>query len=863
MPQELNLNFKNSQQVTINLAQHSPVTVDFAIPLTAQDREAIRHYLEVYAAQYVMDIDDTEAKRVSVQLSQWGQSLFDAVFNNVAAQQLFAQFINTPSDKYLVTITAQTPEILSLPWELLHEAGQFLFAFQPSITILRRIPPKTTFPVYASQSSLRMLFVISRPQGAGFIDPRTDAQAVLKAIANYPAITVEFLQPATLENLWQRLQNSELPRVDVIHFDGHGYFDKTGDLAHTTMTQLSSVSRDLRKQLRDLKTGANTGYLLFEQAGNYGNRGLFYVPTSWLAYLLSESSVRLMVLSACQSAMVAHDEEETEEEPIGSIAVGLVASSVPSVLAMSYSVMVRATELLFGGFYREIALGKSVGVALDKARQALLQDRKRRDLQRGQERVEIEVSDWFLPTLYQAGEDNPLLLEIEKTTLEETRFLSNLPELQEAGFVGRKYELWIIERAFVQSTRRLTLSGFGGQGKTYLAIEAGQWLCQTGMFEAVCFINYASFQGMDAVGLAVSTLATVLEVSLIDAKAATLVLAKQPLLLIFDNLETLAKEPLRELLDVAEIWSQTGKCRVLLTTRSPDFHHPAYPSEGSLKHLTLSLQGLTKVDALDYFQKLLELPPAPRVDLPKREVILELFEQVGFHPLSIGLLGKQLKLRRPAELGLRLEKFIAETPDNPLLASLNLSLDKIDEEAKRWLPRLGVFQGGAMEPDLLDITELSEEQWQTLHTALETTGLIQTELMPGVTVPYIRFHPTLAPALKTRLAAEELEQLLARHQECYYQLSGYLYHEDQKNPHQARAIVLRELPNLLYAVKSALAAKADNAVEFVETVNWFLKYFGLNRDRADLTQQAEQIGGYLALANKGKLLWLSGNLRGL
>jgi hypothetical protein len=153
--QELNLHFKNSQQVTIRLAQHSPVIVDFAIALTTQDREAIRHYLEVYATQYVMDIDDTEAGRVTTQLSQWGQSLFDAVFNNAAAQQLFAQFINTPSDKYLVTITAQNPEILSLPWELLHNTGQFLFALQPSITILRRIPPKTTFPIYATHLKIR------------------------------------------------------------------------------------------------------------------------------------------------------------------------------------------------------------------------------------------------------------------------------------------------------------------------------------------------------------------------------------------------------------------------------------------------------------------------------------------------------------------------------------------------------------------------------------------------------------------------------------------------------------------------------------------------------------------------------------
>ncbi|MDM8563704.1 tetratricopeptide repeat protein, partial [Candidatus Marithioploca araucensis] len=67
-----------------------------------------------------------------------------------------------------------------------------------------------------------------------------------------------------------------------------------------------------------------------------------------------------------------------------------------------------------------------------------------------------------------------------------------------------------------------------------------------------------------------------------------------------------------------------------------------------------------------------------------------------------------------------------------------------------------------------------------------------------------------------------------------------------------------ELPNLLYAVKGALAAKTDNAVEFVDNVNKFLKNFGLNRDRADLTQQAQQIGGYLALSNKGEHLYSQG-----
>jgi hypothetical protein len=277
MSLELNLQF-NDSRVTIHYADFTAVTVDFVSPLTAKDREALRHYLEVYATQYVMDIDDAEAERMTQKLAEWGHALFNSVFSNAAAQTLFTQFINTSlNEKHLLTITAKQPEILSLPWELLHHAG-FLFTSQPSVTILRRVP-KIDVPVLPPQTHLHILLIVSRPSDAGFIDPRTDARAVLQAIESYPFITIEFLQPATFEHLWQRLQNNTLPRVDVIHFDGHGYFDKTGALQQTTLAQSNAYSRDLRKLLRDLDCGANTGYLLFERAISHDK---FYVPTSWL-----------------------------------------------------------------------------------------------------------------------------------------------------------------------------------------------------------------------------------------------------------------------------------------------------------------------------------------------------------------------------------------------------------------------------------------------------------------------------------------------------------------------------------------------------------------------------------------------------
>ncbi|MCC5661657.1 tetratricopeptide repeat protein [Nostoc sp. XA010] len=484
-------------------------------------------------------------------------------------------------------------------------------------------------------------------------------------------------------------------------------------------------------------------------------------------------------------------------------------------------------------------------------------NQQRGERQRGENRVQLKLQDWFLPALYQATGDTPLLQQdLNNQESGESPKWGNLPDLQEAGFFGRSRELWQIERWFVQGTRRLTVSGFGGQGKTYLVQEAGRWLHRTGMFEKVCFVDYAAFQGVDALGWAVSTLGTVLEQSLIDGAAATQALRKQATLLILDNLEALQAEPLGELLTVAKQWSEVGECRVLLTTRTPDFHHPDYPTQGSRKHISLSLRGLGQEDALAYFQSLIKLTLAPKFDPPKREVLLELFKLVDFHPLSIGLLAKQLESRRPAELGQRLEALIAQTPDNPLLASLNLSLERLDAEAMQLLPRLGVFQGGAFEAYLLGITEISESQWQTLRPALEATGLIQVDGL------FLKFHPTLAPALWPRLSPEAQTELLTRYQEWYYQVSSYLYIEDSKHPREVRLIAERELPNLLYAVDGALNAGAEWAVEFVGNVNRFLGIFGLNRDRTRLNQRIAQLTGevgsdtwYLSRQSSGEQLF--------
>ncbi|OUL25313.1 CHAT domain-containing protein [Nostoc sp. 106C] len=852
---ELNLRFPENHQVIVTFDGQDTERLDFASPLSAADREEIRWYLETYATRYTTDVDDTRAEGIAKKFRQWGEDLFNAVFQHRTAQRLFNYFQEQNQPGRLLTISASHPAILSLPWELLRDPqGTYLFHENPRISIRRRLAGagggRRPFKVQV-KDRLRLLFVVSRPSDAGFIDPRGEAMAVLNAIQQAAAgrVEVEFLRPATLDNLVARLEDSRQPPVDIVHFDGHGVFDLDGrfqeQAKHSDPVGLTKGGNE---------NGGNIGYLLFED--KEGKKALITAET--LGDMLNQQKVGLIVLSACQSAAMGG---EDGEDAMGSVAARLTHAGIPTVLAMTHSVLVTTTQQLFAKFYQGLVSGAGMGEALDNARRDLYLNQQRGERQRGEERVQLKLQDWFLPALYQAAGDTPLLQQQDLNNQEsgETRKWGNLPDLQEAGFFGRSRELWQIERWFVQGTRRLTVSGFGGQGKTYLAQEAGRWLQRTGMFEKVCFVDYAAFGGVDAVGWAVSTLATVLEESLIDGVAATQALRKQATLLILDNLETLPAETLRELLTVAKQWSEVGECRVLLTTRTPDFHPPDYPTQGSRKHISLSLRGLGQEDALAYFQSLIKLTLAPKFDPPKREVLLELFKLVDFHPLSIGLLAKQLESRRPAELGQRLEALIAQTPDNPLLASLNLSLERLDAEAMQLLPRLGVFQGRALELYLLKITEVSQSQWQTLRPALEALGLIQ------VHEPFLKFHPTLAPALWPRLSLEAQTELLARYQGWYYQLSDYLYFENSKNPHAVRTIAQWELPNLLYAVDGALNAGTEWAVDFVDKVNFFLGIFGLNRDHTRLNQRIAQLTGevssntwYISRTSSGEQLFNAG-----
>ena len=116
MSVELNLVFPDKDRIEVRRRTESGA-LEFTNPLTAKDREEIRWYLEVYGTHWSDEPDDIEARRIEGQLPIWGKALFDSVFSDSSAARIFNSFQDQREQARLLTIRAEDPAILSLPWD--------------------------------------------------------------------------------------------------------------------------------------------------------------------------------------------------------------------------------------------------------------------------------------------------------------------------------------------------------------------------------------------------------------------------------------------------------------------------------------------------------------------------------------------------------------------------------------------------------------------------------------------------------------------------------------------------------------------------------------------------------------------------
>jgi hypothetical protein len=162
MSSELNLRFPDEAHVLVSLDDAESGRLPFSSSFTAADRRDLPWYLEVYGAH---SLGDPEAARIAARLPELGKALFDAVFHGPALR-LFQRFQDQQDGTRLLTVSAEHPEVLALPEELLHNLA---------------------------------------PAGGYFSEPPDRSQATRRA-ASMRVVTVakEILQPAGAGDLYRR-----------------------------------------------------------------------------------------------------------------------------------------------------------------------------------------------------------------------------------------------------------------------------------------------------------------------------------------------------------------------------------------------------------------------------------------------------------------------------------------------------------------------------------------------------------------------------------------------------------------------------------------------------------------------------------
>jgi tetratricopeptide (TPR) repeat protein len=339
--------------------------------------------------------------------------------------------------------------------------------------IIQQATPPT--PLESEPPAFCVLTVVARPLDQSALPEIGDAWSLVDKLAQVQApIELAFARPPTVEMLRLRLTED----WDVLHFDGHGIW------AWTCLTCGEFIPKEEDQpdpttcpHCDALLTYPATGYLAFERKDGLTDM----LPAIEMATLLcpegSPPRARLVILTACQSAM---------GDP--SLADVLLEAGVSAVLAMRETVTVGTTVTLLPSFYANLAAGRTLRQALDAALPAL----------RRLGESHISGTSWEeIPVLLGPGTGEPLCEPgCGARTRVERQLLVGVPAPSPSGAFhgdfeladppgGRKGYLVQLAWALLRGEKLIVLTGVGGIGKSALAAAAGRrlaWRYPGGVF---------------------------------------------------------------------------------------------------------------------------------------------------------------------------------------------------------------------------------------------------------------------------------------------------------------------------------------------------------------------------------------------
>jgi tetratricopeptide (TPR) repeat protein len=802
------------------------------------EREELRWYLERYYS-WPSGVFQERAKKVEDLLPVWGKKLYDALFDAGSREvsdvlrmwqdaEEGARRFTVYVDKKMVAAvdgseTALANEaatkLLTLPWELVHNGTGYLFQGGSPAPVRRQLPNTKKLKAMVTEPPIRILLVSPRPEDdiAGYIDHRIIAIPLVNALENLgPLAELTVLTPPTFHALNERLLTAkkEGTPFHVVHFDGHGVFDKKVGLGGLCFEDPQDIKK-LQHRRSDI------------------------IDAKKIAAVVQNHRIPLIFLEACQSA-------QTEKDPGASVAATLLDQGVASVVAMSHIVLVETARRFVKAFYQQLAQGNPVGEAMLAGRRQLHGNAFRINIFGA---GKLYLQDWFVPVLYQEKEDLQLLTHVPSRPVQEidqkslTQRMEALPGEPPHHFVGRSRELLTLER-LLHLEKYGVILGQGGEGKTTLAAELARWLVRTGRFKGAVFVSmediYDGRTVVDVMGRQLLTNFSVAEYEQLDQALLPIeaALREEATLLLLDNMESILPpkdthqptrmEPLalKAFFALCSRLNNVGDTRLLFTSREVLLKPFASGRQ------TITLSRLDKQDAIDLVhQAMIEagVEPNENDDGSAQPEVEALVQSVHCHARSlvllvpyIGQLGVRHTTENLGKIMADLDKQYPDERERSLFASVQLSLYRLKPEIQEKIKPLGAFQGGGTIPIIGMVLQVAEEERDALLQAL-----IQLKLAEPMPYNFVRFHPALCPFLWGQMTADEQKESTQRWAESMIQLSGFLYGQRSEDVQLSATLTTLELPNLMRLLHHVEAQEnPDTTVDLATTLEHLISYLG-------------------------------------
>jgi hypothetical protein len=309
-----------------------------------------------------------------------GQLLFDALFPRKVVRAFEnARAALSEGVELRLKLIVRPAELSHLPWELMYDPDEEAFpAARLSCPIVRFIESGKPVAKLLARRPLRVLYVQANPPGTNPLDTLpANEKALRKAFGETPGEDAEVTPVRNARQ--QELQDRLREPYHILYYDGHAVFDAESDAGYLY-----------------LHDGRLSGELL----------GRYY---------LDNTSIRLVVLSACETAV------DSKEKRFSGIAHQLMLNSkLPAVVAMQYSIPERSASAFTGEFFRALADGYPVDAATVEGRKAILRELKGDP---------FAAPDWATPVLFMRVNDGYIFRE--EITEDET--MSEPKEPREKG----------------------------------------------------------------------------------------------------------------------------------------------------------------------------------------------------------------------------------------------------------------------------------------------------------------------------------------------------------------------------------------------------------------------------------------------